>query len=72
MSKYILTRNRAYWVKETANIEADSIEEAEDKFFNEFDVDLSVGDVFDFKGNQFEYGFSIEEIENGQARQPPS
>ena len=64
MSEYTLTRNRAYWVEETAKIKADSVEEAEDKFFNEFDVELEVGDVFEHMGNQFEYGFSIRESDS--------
>ena len=64
MTEYIFTRNRAYWVKETANVEAGNVEEAEDIFFNEFDVELEVGDVFEHMGNQFEYGFSIRESDS--------
>lgn len=38
MNNYIATRNRAYWVEETMYVEAESVEEAEQIFYNDFFV----------------------------------
>ena len=63
MKDYIVTRKRAYWVKETMHVEANSVEEAEYTFFNEFHAELEVDDVFEFQGKQFDEGVDVAEAE---------
>ena len=69
MNNYIATRKRAYWVEETMYIEAESVEEAQHTFYNDFCVELEVKDVFALGDKQFDEGVKIvkaptnEEIE---------
>ena len=63
MNNYKVTRKRAYWVEETMYVESEGVEEAESTFFNEFTVELEVGEVFDFNGEQFEHSLEVTEIE---------
>ena len=51
--KYRVTRERAYWVKETQVVEADSEVDAEERFLDWFDPELEVKGVCRF-------GFSSE------------
>ena len=52
--KFIVTRNRAYWVKEKMVIEADNREDAENEFYDAFDPELEVGDLCKFGGQVME------------------
>ena len=45
MNSYTVIRKRAYWVREVMHVDADTPEDAEDAFFNEFDVELVIEDV---------------------------
>ena len=51
--KYAVTRQRAYWVEETQVVDADTPEEAEDRFLDWFDPTLAIKDVFQFGADQF-------------------
>ena len=47
MSSYTVIRNRAYWVREVMHVDASTPEEAEDAFFDEFDLaELVIGEVW--------------------------
>lgn len=48
MARYIVTRERTYWVKETQIVEAANPEEAEDRFLDEFNPSLEIKDVHRF------------------------
>jgi hypothetical protein len=63
MNNYIATRKRAYWVEETMYIEAESVEEAEHTFYNDFCVELEVKDVFTLGTKQFGDGVDVVEAE---------
>ena len=63
MKNYIATRKRAYWVTETMHIEAESAEEAEYTFFNEFCAELEVENVFYLGSEQYAENIEIVEAE---------
>ena len=59
MSKsYTVVRKRAYWVREVMHVDAATPEDAEDAFFNEFDVELVIEDVVSYLEGE------VEVIEN--------
>jgi len=59
MSKsYTVVRKRAYWVREVMHVDAATPEDAEDAFFNEFDVELVIEDVVSYPEGE------VEVIEN--------
>ena len=59
MSKsYTVIRKRAYWVREVMHGDAATPEDAEDAFFNEFDVELVIEDVVSYPEGE------VEVIEN--------
>ena len=59
MSKsYTVIRKRAYWVREVMHVDAATPEDAEDAFFNEFDVELVIEDVVSYPEGE------VEVIEN--------
>ena len=62
MNNYIATRKRAYWVEETMYIEAESVEEAQHTFYNDFCVELEVKDVFALGDKQFDEGVDVVEV----------
>ena len=58
MSSYTVVRKRAYWVREVMHVDAATPEDAEDAFFNEFDVELVIEDVVRYPEGE------VEVIEN--------
>ena len=58
MSSYTVVRKRAYWVREVMHVDAATPEDAEDAFFNEFDVELVIEDVVSYPEGE------VEVIEN--------
>ena len=58
MSSYTVIRKRAYWVREVMHVDASTPEEAEDVFFDEFDVELVIEDVVSYPEGE------VEVIEN--------
>lgn len=62
MTKYRVMRKRAYWVKEIVEIDADSFEQAEELFFDNFDPELVIEGVFDFHGQRFETPMEVKVI----------
>ena len=61
--KYLVTRQRAYWVQESQVVEAATEEEAEDRFFDEFDPTLEIQGVLKFGNQQFETPFVTTAVE---------
>ena len=61
--KFTVTRQRAYWVKETQVVEADSEEQAEDVFYDEFDPVLEVMDWFQFGSGEFTTPLQVHKAE---------
>ena len=55
---YTVVRKRAYWVREVMHVDAATPEDAEDAFFNEFDVELVIEDVVSYPEGE------VEVIEN--------
>tara|TARA_R100001244_G_C5101134_1_gene118836 strand:- start:138 stop:359 length:222 start_codon:yes stop_codon:yes gene_type:complete len=45
MNSYTVIRKRAYWVREVMHVDANTHQEAEDAFHNEFDPELIIEDV---------------------------
>ena len=62
MTKYRVIRKRAYWVEEIMEIDADSFEEVEDLFYDHFDPELVIEEVFDINGHQFEKPMEVKVI----------
>ena len=58
MNSYTVIRKRAYWVREVMHVDAATPEDAEDAFFNEFDVELVIEDVVSYPEGE------VEVIEN--------
>ena len=63
MSKsYTVIRKRAYWVREVMHIDAASESEAEDNFYDHFDPELVVEEVYTLGSKQIYE--PLEVIEN--------
>lgn len=63
MARYIVTRERTYWVKETQVVEANSEEEAEDRFLDEFDPVLEIQGVHRFGcGGEFSTPITVADL----------
>lgn len=48
MARFKVVRDRAYLVREVMHIDADSAEEAEDRFFDSFDPEVEIVGPFRF------------------------
>ena len=48
MTHFLVTRDRAYWVREVMHIDAATEEEAEDQFYDNFDPELVIVEPFRF------------------------
>jgi len=60
--KYLVTRQRAYWVEESQVVEADTPEEAEDRFLDWFDPTLEIQGVVRLGNQQLELPFVTEAV----------
>lgn len=65
MARYIVTRERTYWVKETQVVEANSEEEAEERFLDEFDPVLEIRDLHRFGCGEFSTPITVAESASG-------
>lgn len=61
MPRYTVTRERTYWVKETQVVEAESPEQAEDRFLDEFDPVLAIQDLHRFGCGEFSTPITVAE-----------
>ncbi len=50
--KFRVTRDRAYWVRETQDVDTNSSREAENVFYDQFDPTLEIREVLNDHGNQ--------------------
>lgn len=62
MPIFKVTRERAYWVRETQIIVARNEERAEDAFFAQFDPTLEVLDVVNLHGDQLDRGVAVAPV----------
>jgi len=54
MPHFLVTRDRAYWVREVMHIDAATKEDAEDQFYDHFDPEVVIVEPFRFGNSTHE------------------
>jgi len=62
MSKYKVSRQRAYWCTETAIIEAENEDKALDEFYDRWECWVEIDDVFTLGGDEYEREEKVREF----------